>query len=338
MPLPPEVIDLVDRTVASLQQEEWPIRWTAPRNAHVTLHFLGEIEPERAQILRLALPGIVARHQAFALRTADLGVFPRMKRPRVLWLGLYGPAHRLHTLRDAIGEILSEYEFELEDREFHPHITLGRVRDTRNTRIRDLPGAIRARFERAAASGEVTHRNPLPIPVEEVQLVRSHLERDGARYEIIERFPLAAGTERAAAVPPDSPTRTGSAVNGEPGPADQRVEVRLHLFVLAYEGVTWSANPHLVCTVRLDDVPNAGAAISIGSRGDTFRVARVAPSTDDRQIDCYLEDDLTVAVSPGGPDDLVLPPFDESALSARVHDLEADGWTRGLAPHVRTRA
>jgi len=195
VPLPPDVIDLVDRSVASLQKEEWPIRWTAPHNVHVTLHFLGEVEPERAQIIRMALPGIVARHQPFALRTADLGVFPKMKRPRVLWLGLYGPAHRLQALRDAIGETLAEYEFELEDRDFHPHITLGRVRDTRNSRIRDLPGAIRARFERAAESGEVTHQNPLPIAVQEVHLVRSHLERDGARYEIIERFPLASAVD-----------------------------------------------------------------------------------------------------------------------------------------------
>lgn len=222
VPLPPEVIDLVDRTVAELKKEEWPVRWTAPGNAHVTLHFLGETEPERAQLLRLALPEVVARHEAFALRTADLGVFPKMKRPRVLWLGLYGPAHRLQTLRDAIGETLVAYEFELEEREFHPHITLGRVRDTRNTRIRDLPGAIRARFERAAESGEVTHRNPLPIPVTEVQLVRSHLERDGARYEVVERFPLASTGDSVT----ESVTTIESAAHGEPGSDDERVEGR----------------------------------------------------------------------------------------------------------------
>lgn len=190
VPLPAEVTALVTRVTASLQQEEWPVRWTAANNAHITLHFLGEIEPERAHLLRMSLAPIVAEHDAFNLRTADLGVFPTMKRPRIIWLGLYGPAHRLHTLRDAVGELLTEQEYEIDEREFHPHITLGRLRDTRNTRIRDLPAAIRARLEQAAESGEVTHRNPLPIPVNEVVLVQSHLGKDGPRYEVLERFPL----------------------------------------------------------------------------------------------------------------------------------------------------
>jgi 2'-5' RNA ligase len=196
VPLPEPVVDLVSRTIASLQREDWSIRWTAPGNAHLTLHFLGEVEPERAQLLRLALPGVIARHDAFALRTADLGVFPNMRRPRVLWLGLYGPAHRLQSLREAMGVVLQDLEFELEDKEFHPHITLGRVRDTHNARVRDLPARIRARFEQVSESGEVSHKDPLAVPVEQVVLVRSFLGSAGARYEILDRFPLRRDAER----------------------------------------------------------------------------------------------------------------------------------------------
>src|SRR5680860_30767 len=186
VPLPDGVVELVDTVTKRLEREEWPVRWTAPGNAHVTLHFLGEVEPERAQLLRLSLSATVALHERFNLRTADLGVFPNMKRPRIIWLGLYGPAHRLHTLRNEIGELLESFEFELDDKEFHPHITLGRVRDARKSRIRDLPASIRARLELAASTGEVTHKNPLPVPVNEVLLVRSHLETDGPRYEVLD--------------------------------------------------------------------------------------------------------------------------------------------------------
>ncbi len=190
VPIPPDVMDLVDRVTTSLKTEEWPIRWTAAGSAHITLHFLGEVEPERATLLQMSLAPVVSEHDAFELRTADLGVFPTMKRPRILWLGLYGPAHRLHTLRNAIGETLQSLDFELDERDFHPHITLGRLRNTQDTRIRDLPAKIRARFEKAAETGEVTHKSPIPIPVSEVHLVRSHLGKDGARYEILERYPL----------------------------------------------------------------------------------------------------------------------------------------------------
>lgn len=192
VPLPDPVVELVDAVTRRLQAEEWPVRWTAPGNAHITLHFLGEVEPERAQLLRMALGPVVARHDRFDLRTADLGVFPNMRRPRIIWLGLYGPAHRLQTLRETIGELLETFEFPPAEGEFHPHITLGRVRDTRNTRVRDLPVAIRTRLEAAAASGEVSHKHPIPVPVDEVVLVRSHLGKDGPHYEVLERFPFKA--------------------------------------------------------------------------------------------------------------------------------------------------
>jgi len=190
VPLPPEVVTFVDGVTARLQQEGWPMRWTASGNAHITLHFLGEVEPERARLLRMAIGPVVARHDSFSLRTADLGVFPAMKRPRVLWLGLWGPAHRLHTLRDDLGVLLESFDFELDEKEFHPHITLGRVRDTSNTRIRDLPARIRARIEQAADTGEVSHEHPLPVPVEEILLVQSHLGKDGPRYDVLQRYPL----------------------------------------------------------------------------------------------------------------------------------------------------
>lgn len=196
VPLPAEVVTFVGTIIGDLGREPWPVRWVAPGGAHVTLHFLGDTEPERAQLLRLALGPVVGAHPAFQLRTADLGAFPSIKRPRVLWLGLHGPAHRLVLLHAALGETLAAYEFDVTSEEqFHPHITLGRVRSSRDQSVRDLPGAIRRRFDELHAGGEVSHRNPVPLPVTEVRLMRSHLSREGARYETVERFPLLTPDE-----------------------------------------------------------------------------------------------------------------------------------------------
>lgn len=192
VPLPEEVRQFVSRVIADLRDNEWPVRWTDPNGAHLTLHFLGDTPPEQAELLRLALDQAITHHEAFDLRTADLGAFPSIKRPRVLWLGLWGPAHRLESVRNDIGALLGSFDVEVDEKEFRPHITLGRVRDTRNVRIRDLPDTIRARFEELAASGEVTHDKPVPFPVREVHLVRSHLSHEGARYEVIGRYPLKA--------------------------------------------------------------------------------------------------------------------------------------------------
>lgn len=196
VPLPGDVITLADAVIRRLQHEAWPVRWIAPGNAHVTLHFLGDVEPENAQLLRLALPEVVNRHTRFRLRTADLGVFPNMKRPRIIWLGLWGPAHRLESLQQDIGATLSVLGFEPEERDFHPHITLGRVRNDHRLSGRDLPAKIRSRLEQAARTGEVSHDHPLPVPVDEVLLIESHLGAGEPRYDIIDRFPLTIPPKR----------------------------------------------------------------------------------------------------------------------------------------------
>lgn len=190
VPIPDDVRAFVTRIIGDLEGEDWPMRWVDPDGAHLTLHFLGDTPPENAELLRLALREPIEQHDAFDLRTADLGAFPAMKRPRVLWLGLWGPAHRLESIRDDVGTVLQSFDVELDDKPFHPHITLGRVRDTRNTRVRDLPAKIRAKYDALTERGIVTHEKPIPFPVREVQLVRSHLNHEGARYEVIERYPL----------------------------------------------------------------------------------------------------------------------------------------------------
>ena len=195
VPLPAAVVELVSGLIDELAAEEWPVRWVAPGNAHLTLHFLGETPPERAELLRLALGSVVARHAPFRLRTADLGVFPNQRRPRVLWLGLHGPAHRLAALHADLGATLRAYDFPAEDSTgFHPHITLGRVRDPVP---RMLPGAIQRRFAEISAAGIVSAAVPRPVPIDEVVLVRSYLGKGPPRYEAVGCYPLG---ERARSV------------------------------------------------------------------------------------------------------------------------------------------
>ncbi len=172
------------------------MRWVQPETAHLTLHFLGETARERAELVRLALPEVVAAHKPFDLRTAALGVFPHFRRPRVLWLGLHGPAHRLDALQGDIGRALQELGFAVADESYHPHITLGRVRndDGERVRLRQLPDAVKARFV-DRATGAAIAPPALMVPVRDVQLMRSHLGKDGARHEPIASFPLGrAGT------------------------------------------------------------------------------------------------------------------------------------------------
>lgn len=191
--LPPDVRALVRSIIDELAGQDWPVRWVAAGNAHLTLHFLGDTDPARAELLRLALPGIVADTAPFTLRTAGLGVFPNQRRPRVLWLGLHGPVHRLESLQRSLGTALQELEFPVEEHGFSPHITLGRARNTGSPTmpLRDLPEQVRRLLTQRGidAPGAPV---PIPVPVHEVELVRSTLSHTGARHETIARFPLSA--------------------------------------------------------------------------------------------------------------------------------------------------
>lgn len=193
-----DVQRLIAEEISALSEEGWPVRWVQPETSHLTLHFLGETERERAELARLALPDVVAAHAPFALRTAALGVFPNFRRPRVLWLGLHGPVHRLQTLQKDIGVALQGLGFAAGDEPYQPHITLGRVRndDGERVRLRDLPNAVKVRFI-DRESGAAVSPPALPVPVRDVVLMRSHLGKAGARHEPIATFPLGdAGSER----------------------------------------------------------------------------------------------------------------------------------------------
>lgn len=190
VPLPDPVRRLVRTLVDELRQEPWPVRWVSPDNAHLTIHFLGEVPSEQAELLKLALPAAVARHERFRLRTAELGVFPNQKRPRILWLGLYGPTHRLVTLHTDLQAFLRNMNFAADDGPFHPHITVGRLRDTRNTSTRALPEQIVARFRAEAESGRASPKNAILMPIDSVVLYQSILDKSGPTYVPLLTCPL----------------------------------------------------------------------------------------------------------------------------------------------------
>lgn len=189
VPLPQPVIRLIGDVISDLSDNDWPVRWIAPETAHLTLEFIGETPSERAELLRLSLGPVIARHTAFDLRTAGLGVFPNPRRPRVIWLGLHGQTERLAALQRDADDLLRRLEFPFDERPFNPHITLGRVRDTRDHAGQDLPVAIERGLAAAATRHDLTGA-PRPIPVREVLIVRSFLSRQGARHEPIGRYPL----------------------------------------------------------------------------------------------------------------------------------------------------
>lgn len=121
----------VNRITAAIEQLKphiVGIRWMASANYHLTLKFLGDIDESQIETIGQALADALHPFQRFTINAKGLGVFPNVKRPRVLWVGLVGSP--LTTLALAVEAALVPLGFPREEKAFTPHLTIGRWRQT----------------------------------------------------------------------------------------------------------------------------------------------------------------------------------------------------------------
>jgi 2'-5' RNA ligase len=164
------------------------VRWVDPARMHLTLKFLGNVEPGLVDGIIDAIAGAAAGASPFSIHLSGLGMFPNERRPRILWAGVQGGLDALHQLREQIEESMSGLGFPRERRPFSPHLTLGRVREP------VYSGSIR---RISAAVTSISLEPTEPWPVDSVHLVRSTLTPGGARYSALASVPLgsAGGTD-----------------------------------------------------------------------------------------------------------------------------------------------
>ena len=148
------------------------VRWVRPESLHITLRFLGDVEPAIVPKLVACVAEGVRGLECFEARLVGVHGFPSARRPRVVVLDV-APREPLEALAAAVERGALAAGFAPESRPFRPHLTLGRVRDPAAP---DLEGAP----EPALA----------PFPVREAVLFRSELRQSGARYTPLERMAL----------------------------------------------------------------------------------------------------------------------------------------------------
>ncbi len=107
------------------------MKWVKPENLHLTLKFLGETEESMIKKLDNSLQNISLKIQKFMIQLKQLGVFPNLYRPRIIWVGISTGQNGLADLAQSIENETSQLGFDKENREFKPHMTIGRVRTPR---------------------------------------------------------------------------------------------------------------------------------------------------------------------------------------------------------------
>ena len=122
----PEVRAKISAAINQLEPGIPGIRWVPEDNFHFTLKFLGAIEDSQLESISKALAETVHPFRRFTISAKRLGVFPDLKRARILWVGLEGD--EMPALATSVETVLEPFGFPRETRIFRPHLTVGRWR------------------------------------------------------------------------------------------------------------------------------------------------------------------------------------------------------------------
>lgn len=183
MELPEPVRSALDDEVCRLKSFGARASWVPSVQMHLTLRFLGDVSPAQRTALGPKLAQICADYATVRLAVEGLGGFPSLKRPVVIWAGVRLIAGELHAMQRAMEEAARAAGLVPEEKPFHPHVTLARIRDLRASsglvsRLSDCTG------EPVRAFGD-------EFEVKTVALFESTLKPGGPVHTRLEEFRLA---------------------------------------------------------------------------------------------------------------------------------------------------
>ncbi len=125
--IPPDVIEALRSFVSRLRPTA-KISWSPLENLHITTKFIGEWPEPRLDEMKRALASVQAIG-SIEIAVKGLGWFPNERRPRVFWAGVDG-GEALRTLARATASAVAELGVRVENRDYSPHLTLARIRET----------------------------------------------------------------------------------------------------------------------------------------------------------------------------------------------------------------
>ncbi|WP_135081626.1 RNA 2',3'-cyclic phosphodiesterase [Terasakiella sp. SH-1] len=149
------------------------VRWVAPRNMHITLAFLGEIDQGAAADFHEALCDI--QFDSFELYLNEVDCFESRGRAHVVWTGVKGKVEALAHLHQKVLMAAEYAGLKPDRRKYKPHVTLAWLKGTPLENVQTYM---------SSHNGFKTER----FVVDHFSLYRSHLTRHGADYEVLERY------------------------------------------------------------------------------------------------------------------------------------------------------
>ena len=176
--LPKPILRKIEEVQGDLRSTRADVRWVNPEKIHLTLKFFGNIEESRIEPIFKSIEEPIRNTLPFSLKVRGVGAFPHLKNPRVIWMGLVDGREVLVSFQKQIETQLEKIGFQPEDRPFHPHLTLGRMKSSRGKE--ELVGRMERHKEEEFGD----------FQVERVILFKSDLKPSGPIYTLLKEIKL----------------------------------------------------------------------------------------------------------------------------------------------------
>ncbi|MDW8027103.1 MAG: RNA 2',3'-cyclic phosphodiesterase [Armatimonadota bacterium] len=172
-----EVKRLLGELLQDLRRTKAAVKWVEVENLHLTLKFLGDVPEEQIGDIVAALKVVAQEILPFSFKVCGVGGFPNLSRPRVLWIGVE-PSENLMVLQKMVEQSMERLGFAPEGRDYHPHITLGRVKG--------MAGMEKVK----AIFAENANKSFGIVSVNHMTLFRSDLSKEGPTYKPLAKLPF----------------------------------------------------------------------------------------------------------------------------------------------------
>ncbi len=168
--LAPEIQQQLAEVQEKLKKSGADVKWVRPEGIHLTLKFLGNVGLELIEEIKKTIAQLVTKHRSFTLQLSQVGAFPKIEYPRVVWVGIEQGKEQTVKLAQDLEQHLLKLGFPPEKRSFKAHLTLGRVRSARN----------RNQLKQLILATTLTAKT---MPAKTIILFRSTLTPQGAVYQ-----------------------------------------------------------------------------------------------------------------------------------------------------------
>jgi len=178
--LPQEIKDFLSRLQGELKASRADVKWVEPKNIHLTLKFLGEIDEKKLEKVSEIMQETVKEKDKFQMRISSLGAFPKIDSPRVIWVGVALGDKEVKAIAEDLEEKISKIGIPREARPFSSHITIGRAKSSLNRQelVQDLKN-----------KADLGGKN-LDFYVTKITLFQSTLTPKGPVYEALKEISL----------------------------------------------------------------------------------------------------------------------------------------------------